>query len=153
MWRRLTVVFAETRPVNEQTRHVIYGESINRFQETVAGCLHSCAMLQGSCIFTDLHFHERGRAKHARQLKAFFLVLTDPTDLCWLSRGLAISARSCHHCWYRVWWTFELDCWYPDNASKELLINRPTSPCPIYHLFSHTFGWLKEVVEVFESPY
>jgi len=49
---------------------------------------------------------------------------------------------------------FQLDYWYPDNTGldcrcpdssdgicpKELLLNRSTSTCPIYHLFSPTFG-------------
>jgi len=40
--------------------------------------------------------------------------------------------------------TMGLDCWCPDSSDgicpKELLLNRSTSTCPIYHLFSPTFG-------------
>ena len=64
-------------------------------------------------------------------------ILRKPGSFCWILPPLLI----------RVWYppdTIELDCWYPDNRDlnrpKELLLNRSTPPCPIYHLFPSIFG-------------
>lgn len=72
------------------------------------------------------------------------LVLGTPVDLCWLGGGLAVSARSCNHCWC-VFAILTLLSWAAGiltnrglNHSKELLSNISTPSCPIYLLFSPT---------------
>jgi hypothetical protein len=39
------------------------------------------------------------------------------------------------------------------NLPKEIVLNRLTSSCPIYHLFFTIFGWwARSGVEAFENP-
>jgi len=90
-----------------------------------------------------------------KELLVFQLVLVTPADYCQFGGGLTVSARLCYQWWFVFGDIFfQLDCWYPDTTGldcwcpdssdwicpKELLLNRSTSTCPIYHLFSPTFG-------------
>jgi hypothetical protein len=69
-----------------------------------------------------------------------------PSCCCWIVLSLLI------HLWCPD--AIELDCWYPDKevgiAPKELLLNRSTSLCPIYHL---SLLPLDSGLEGFENPY
>jgi hypothetical protein len=141
-WGRLKWCFAEARPVGE---HVIFGESINRTQQTVMGCLHGIALQH----FVDL----ASSLTEARHPSWFWSLL------CRFSGGLAVSA-GCHtttadsclvswHYWtgLRLSWRTEIE-----NAPKELLLNRSTSPCLIYYLLLPLDSGL-EGVKAFENPY
>jgi hypothetical protein len=88
-----------------------------------------------------------------------FLALVDPTHSWWFGGGLAVSARSCDHFWFvfailTLWnWTGILKKRYW-NHPKEPLLNKSISPCLLYHLWSHIFGWwAKTGVETFKIPY
>jgi hypothetical protein len=162
MWCTLTCYFAEVRPMEGQ---MVFGESIRGIHWTVMGYLHSepCNSSLVSCLCWSLLYWEM----HNREFLAFQLSLITR----WLMEcdvGLSVSTRQCCHCWFMFGDTFELDCWYPDTTGldcwdpdkwrlelpQELLLNRSTSPCPIYHLFSHTLGWwARQDVEAFENPY
>jgi len=132
MWCRLMWCFADLRPVGG---HVIFGEGINRTQQTVRGtCIASFAMLHRSRVFTSL--------REAQQSTSPGIPLTGANSAeAWL---FLLYCAMLLHVWYPN--TTDLDCWYPDNGDwncpKELLLNRPTSPCPIYHLFSSASIWL-----------
>lgn len=98
--------------------------------------------------------------KHGRELLAFRLILVVPTDSCLSDRDLPVSAGSWHFwtgllvSWH--YWTKLLLSWLTEIGitSKELLLNRSTSPCPIHHLFSSAFGqWARRGLKAFENPY
>jgi hypothetical protein len=65
---------------------------------------------------------------------------------------------SCHCCWF-LFGTLSLLNWTASiltngDDPKELLVNRSTSPCPIYHLFSPAFGqWAGRRIKTFENSY
>lgn len=62
-------------------------------------------------------------------LLVFWLFLVTPADSCWFGGGLAVSAGSLNCCRFLF------------GILKKLLLNWSTTPCPIYHLLSPTFGW------------
>jgi hypothetical protein len=118
----------------------MFGESISGTQQTVKGaCIASLAMCLWPLIFTDLYFLEAWQS------------LIAPADLCRFSRGLAVSAGSCHHYGF-MFGILTLQDWIAGiltngdwNHPKELLLNRSTPPCPIYYSFSPTFRrWAKK---------
>jgi hypothetical protein len=125
-------------------------------------------MFCGSPDFADLYFEERGKAKNFWLFSCCWwfwsLPLTpeESVEAWWFLLDHATAADLClvtlfeMNCWYPD--TTELNCWYHDNGDwnrpEELLLNRSTSPCPIYHLFSPTFRrWATREVEAFENPY
>ena len=118
-------------------------------------CIASFAPLPWSCIFIDLPFIERGTAENFSWPPGWFW------SSCWL---VSIQQRSgsffgsCHCCWF-LFGTLSLLNWTASiltngdwNNPKELRLNRSTSPCPIYHLFSHAFGrWAGRRIKAFEN--
>ena len=88
------MVFCWARLVGGQ---VMFGGSINRTQWTVAGCLNMMLALQ---CFTLL------------RVSQLVLVFSDSWGF---SGGLAVSAGSCHHCCWHVW--------YPDTTLTGLLVS------------------------------
>ena len=49
-------------------------------------------------VFDYLCFAER----HSQELLLVFLLLVPPADSCWGWGGLAVSAKSCHCCWFSM---------------------------------------------------
>lgn len=159
-WKYLTV----SREARLMRGHVIL-ESIGRTLQCQSGCTACHAMLHWSHVFTELYFSERGMAESFAWYSGgsgccrwLMLIQQRPGCFCLLDGDT--SAESC-------WWTGLLISWHywtgllvPDNrhwnCPRELLLSRPTSPCPIYHFFSPASGWWtrgKGSLKAFENPY
>jgi hypothetical protein len=94
-----------------------------------------------SCIFTDLHFIERAQQRTG--------ILAGPGHSWWLMR---IQRRTGGFFWIMppllicvcililLNWTDDILTNRDWNHLKELHLNRPTSPCSIYHLSSPSIG-------------
>ena len=89
-WGRLTWRFAESKMVGA---HMMFGDSINR--QGWHACIPSSAVCRWSHVFADLHSFERVTAENFS-----WLALVTTADSWWFDRGLAISAKSCHCCWF-----------------------------------------------------
>ena len=118
-----------------------------------------------SCFFTDLHLFERSTAENFWSCSWFWSLPLTCVNLVETLQFLLDCATAADS-WLVI--LLELDCWYLDTTEldfwcagngdwdrpKELLLNMSTSPCPIYHLFSPTFGqWARKVGRSFENPY
>jgi hypothetical protein len=132
------------------------GESLNMTRgQWVCACIASFAMLCWSrdFIFTELPFPERGTAENVSWQPScswlFPLTCADSAEYGWFLLDLATAVDSCLASW--DYWTGLLVSWQTEFGitPKELLLIRSTTPCPIYHLFSPTFGqWLEEVQNI-----
>jgi hypothetical protein len=140
--------FAEARPVRG---HVMFVESISRIQQWQCNCIARFVMLYWSRVFALL----REAWQRTFLWPSWCWLLPLPT--WWRTGGFHwIKPPLMIHVWYPD--TTGLNCSYPDNRDcncpKELLLNRSTSPCPNYYLFSSTFGqWARREVEAFENPH
>ena len=135
---QLTWCFAETRPIGGQ---VMFGESIKRQWWHV----------HWSLVFGDLHFIDRGTAENFSWNPGLSWLL--PADLCWFGGGLAASCGPCHCCWF-MFGILTLLSWIAGNCPKVLLLNRSTSLCSVYYLFSPMIGWWpKRGIKAFENPF
>jgi hypothetical protein len=130
--------------------HLMFWESICRTQQKWWGTRF--------CVFTDLYFIERSTVEIFWCFCWFYLVKLTCANLteAWLFL-LDWAALLIPVWWYFLNWTVSiltllLTSWIAETGidPKELFLNRVSSPCPIYHLFSPTFGWWAgKVVEAF----
>lgn len=106
-------------------------------------CIASCATRYWSPIFTDL-----------ASLKEAWQWTGNPASsgcshwLAQFGRGWLLFAGSCHHCWFMfdiltlLNWTAGILTNGGWNRPPKLLLHRPTSLCPIYHLYLPLDGGL-----------
>lgn len=131
----------------------MFGKHISRSQQTVTGRLHhsSCKASLDSLLHLVLS-HSENSFSYFWWFWLFLLIHANSAEAWLFLLDRAITVDLCLvtlfelDCWYLN--TTDLDCWYPDNRlwnhPKELLLNRSTSSCPIYHLFFPTFGqWVR----------
>lgn len=133
--------FAEAKPMS---RCIMFGESINRTQKTVAGRLH-CSPCNDSLVLL-LYWSSFHWERHRRELLlVHLLVLVTPADSCRFGGSLAVSVGLGSHCW----WAFSnflnwRDCWYPDNEDWNPTENYlDTGPHPlVLFTFFLPYRWL-----------
>jgi hypothetical protein len=104
-------------------------------------CIESLHTLSWSLVFYYLPFFEKGMVENFWCSFWFWLLWITPADSEELGSFYWIMPPQLICFWYSD--TTELDCWYPDSGdwihTKDLLLNRSTSPCSIYCIFSPTF--------------
>ena len=138
VWGRLMWRFPEARPTRG---HMMFRESINRTQWQWWDA--SLVWL----IFISLGEAWQRTPDIPLGSDHFWLVLIRWRTGCWIVPPLLIHGILTLRKYTAGILTMESEI-----APTELLLNRSTSPCPIYHLLSPAFAqWTRRGVEVFEN--
>ena len=133
-------------------KHMMFGNSINRIQQTVIVSLHRklCnypLVLHLKTHWSSLHW-ERHSNKHFLVSQ---LMLASATDLCRFSGGIVVSHRSSQSWWFMLGaitllrWTIGILINWNWNCPKELIVNRCPSACTtlssIICMVGYRRGW------------
>ena len=121
--------------------------------ESMTVCLHSylCHNSSVSSLHWERHWRER--------LLASQLIQVVPADSCGFSGGLAVSAGSCHCCWFvfgvltQLNWAAGILTNGDWSCLKKTTCQQVHIPLS-YHIFCPNFGlWANRGIEVFQNPY